>query len=188
MSAPLLTESAWLRAKSNAAGVYGSAAFSIALGLGALLAIPPAVLLADDGASTAVKVGVPVLTGAAVILIMLVAVLVFQVLVAPIRQRNELRLVLAEASPPKPPHVPLKLRNFRRRGQDLLRRLGPEGYTAGDQQAIERWTEETVDFLSEHGDAELATSFIEASGPQMHLIPSLEKRVAALDAMLAEMG
>jgi hypothetical protein len=184
---PNLDESAWQRAKTEAVGVYKSWAFGIALGFMELLAVPASVLLTNHSDDTAIKVAVPVLAGAIAILLAVLAVLAFEIVASPLRQRNELRSALRTMSTDPVP-VSLKLQNFRRRGQALLLGIGPTGYTVNDEKAVETWTEATIHFLSEHCDVALAGNFIEASQASPRFITSLENRIAALDVIVEALG
>jgi hypothetical protein len=103
---PDLEQTAWQRGRRDAAAVYGSATFGIAVALVELVAIPAAVLFTVGETSTQTQVAVPILSGALALVLAFLAVLAVQVAAAPFRQRNEART---------------RLRDFERRDPDNAR-------------------------------------------------------------------
>lgn len=188
MSDPNLTESAWQRAMTDAARIYPTTAFEVAATLmtiifGAIAAVVSA------GEDTTTQIAIPILGGAVALLTTFAVVFGFQLIAAPIRQRNELRQNWSRpaADSVQPVNVELSLRDFRRRGDDLLNSFR-RGYTTEDEETAERWTGETIQFLSQHCDPALAQSFIDASRGQTAFFPSFEARIAALNGIIANVG
>jgi hypothetical protein len=188
MTDPVLTESAWSRAKADTSAAYKSAEFNISLALLAVLAGGAAVVMTDGREDTATRTAGPILAGVAAIVLALIAVLAFQVAMTPFRQRDELRKRWSSSAPPSSHVVELKLRNLRRKGEDLLRALKAGSLGTNGQKAVETWTEETFAFMSEHCDPALATQFIDASRGTTPFIPSVAKRLHALDRVIESQG
>lgn len=177
-----MVESAWERAKISAGEIYRSAPFAISLAIAELLAVPLAVLFTFDSDEIAVQIAVPLLTGASAMALALLAVIGFQILAAPIRQRNELRAHWQTREKASATRIQLKLKNLRRQGEDLLQNISPAGYSEEDRTAVEDWTEETIAFLTENCEAKLVTGFIEASSGS-RFVPALEQRISSLEEL-----
>src|SRR6188474_241043 len=177
MAGPNLTESAWQRAKDDAAGVYKTATFGVVLAIMELLAIPAAVLATAGHEDTPTQVAVPILSGALALAFAFIVVLVVQIAAAPVRQRNELRQAWSrpEPEPVQPVNVEVSLSDFRRRGEDLINSVRG-GHNMEDEEAAESWTREAVQFLSKHCDTAAAREFIDASQGEEHFVPSVEAR------------
>jgi len=190
MADPDLTESAWQRALSAARRVYPSTEFEVAAALMTIIAgAIAAVASADKG--TTIQIAIPVLGGAVALLMTFAVVLAFQLVAAPIRQRNELRAAWSrpEPEPAQPVNVGVALSDLRRRGKDLINGFSFRGgYNAEDEEAVESWTRETVQFLSERCDPASAKQFIDASRGEEHFVPSVEARVRALDLIIVGLG
>jgi len=160
-----LKESAWDRAKADAEGVYRTPWFGLAVAIVELLAIPTAVLFTAGGdTSTATQIAVPILSGAVALVIVFLSVLVIQLAVAPVRQRNELRREWPSPLRRTPLSAEIALRNLVRTGDDMADSMSQGmGYTTDDEEAAQNWTNEVVQALSE-GEAEAAArDFIAAS-------------------------
>lgn len=181
MAHPDLHESAWHRAKRDAASVYRSAPFALGLALLGLLAAAVAGLENPASSDAETRVLLPLGFGVGALTVGSVAVLVFEVAAAPLRQRDELRRAWVSPDPIDPE---LAARNLRRRGRDLLAGLGTPGFTL-DGDAVETWTAEVVELLGAHGDREQAEHFLDASAGERGLVSALESRLAALDEIVA---
>jgi hypothetical protein len=184
MADPNLTESAWQRAKVDAAGVYRTTTFQ--LGGALVTAIFSALtLIAQEGQPTTTQVAVPILAAAVAILLSVVVVLVCQLAAAPVRQRNELR---SAWSVPKieTVNVDLTLRNAHLKGSDLAARFKRQtGFYSKDTKRVEDWTEEVVHLLAGNVPDEDARKFIEASKQTQHrLADRLQARLNALRAII----
>lgn len=185
-----LHESAWTRAKRDAGGVYRSAVFGLALSLVAVIAGATTVLVTDDpDASTAAKLAAPILVGAAAMALTILAVLVFEMLAAPLRQRNDLRRDWPEGPTEKVVNVPLELANFARRAEDLAHKILEQHHylEPGDQATGDALGEEVFRFLSEHAP-EHADRFNEAGRENSALIGKLNSRAEELRKIAAEVG
>jgi hypothetical protein len=187
MNALNLTESAWQRAKRDAANAYRTPTFGLALALAELLAVPAAVLTTAGNDDTATQVAVPVLSGAVAIVLAVVVVLAMQLLAAPVRQRDELRRRWSrvEQDVDRPASVELTLRDERRKCDDLLAALSSKvDCSSEDRLAAEEWTSGMIDFLTEHVDADAARQFIEAARNVDGTASQLQARAQVLDRII----
>lgn len=187
MADPNLTESAWQRAKVDAAGVYRTTTFQ--LGGALLTAIFSALaLIAQEGQPTTTQVAVPILAAAVAILLSVVVVLACQLAAAPVRQRNELREAW-QAPAIETMNMDLSLRNAHRKGMDLAAHLqSGRGYTSNDTKRVERWTEDVVQLLADGVPSEDARAFLAAGGPGPSLINRLRARLTALQSIIDGLG
>jgi hypothetical protein len=156
-------ESAWERAKTDAASVYRSSAFGIAVTLVELVSIPVAVLF-TVGADTALQtqLAVPVLSGAVALVLAVVGVFAVQLAAAPVRQRNELRHGWTTAPAEDRPDVEMTLRNYIRRGDAVQERF-VSGYSSSDVRVADEWAEEVSQFLVRYCSPEAARAFLTAT-------------------------
>jgi len=184
---PSLDESAWKRAKDDAAGVYRSAAFSISTAGVSVLGGAVAAWLSFDQRAGEVAV-ISVVVGLTCIFCCLSAVLVFEAAATPLRQRNELRQAWSSASTLADGQVMVRLADFAREGDDLLCNCKAGGYTFQDESAVDSWTKEVVTFLAEQCDADLGKKFTLASRGTGPLVGRLEKRIDALDEIIGSLG
>lgn len=180
MANPDLFESAWRRAKRDAAGVYWSATFALSMFVLGLLAAAGAGLETPVHSDTETRVLVPLAFGLGSLVVGCLAVLAFEVAAAPLRQRDEQRRAWASPDPVDPE---LALRNLRRRGRGLLAELGTPDFSLDDT-AVETWTSEVTEILGASGSREQAERFVDASGAGRGLVPALESRLAALDGII----
>jgi hypothetical protein len=181
---PDLEQSAWKLAKANTAGVYRSAAFNISTALIFLLAGTIATAASSGGESKEVAT-VGLLAGLAGLICCVAAVLIFQVAAAPLRQRDELRQAWRRLGRPEVPPVPVALTDFSRRADDLLRKCKAAGFTTNDEETLETWTREVVLFLSRYCNQHSAQAFALASRHSGSFFVRLEKRLAALEEIIA---
>jgi hypothetical protein len=189
MADPNLTESAWQRAKEDAAGVYRTTTFQLGGALVTTIFSALALFAQEGQPGATTQVAVTILAAAVAMLLSVVVVLVCQLAAAPVRQRNELRQNWnrPDPNPIQPVNVGLSLRDFRRQGDDLLKSLRG-GYITEDEETAERWTRETIQFLSQHCDPALAQTFIDASRGETNFLPSLQARISALDGIIDNVG
>ena len=185
MADPNLTESAWQRAKVDAAGVYQSTTFQ--LGGALLTAIFSALaLIAQEGQPTTTQVAVPILAAAVAILLSVVIVFACQLAAAPVRQRNALREAW-ETPEIETVNVDLSLRNAHRKGDDLANQLESQrGLYSGDPRRVEDWTEEVAHLLAGNVPDEEARKFLEAATTKQGagLVPRLRARLKALQQII----
>jgi hypothetical protein len=139
-----------------------------------------------------VRIAVPILGGAVALLMTFVVVLVFELVAAPIRQRNELR----EAWEPSPAietvNVDLTLRNAHRRGNELAQRLEQRlsikrGIGADERKEAEAWTEEIVALLATHAPESMEQRCIAAGSDEPRLVARLRSRVDTLLELIDEL-
>jgi len=183
-----LRQSAWDLAKANVGRVYASAPFSISTALVTVIAGGIAAILSFGREPIEVAV-IAVVVGAVAILLCLLSVFIFQVSVAALRQRNELRACLETVERLDPAQISARLSDFARRADDLLADCKANGgYTREHQAQGEAWTREVVEFLSAHCATERALAFAAASRDAGPFIPRLRKRIAVLDTIIGSVS
>lgn len=180
-----LNESAWQRAKRDAEGIYRTTTFGVALAIMELLAVPVAVLATVNHHDTATQVTVPILSGALALALAFGVILVVQLAIAPVRQRDELRRNWVQSEPVKPVNIELTLRNERRKANGFYSvHNGAMVTTTEDQKGAEEWTNRVVDLLSEYVDADAAREFIEAPKNLTGLRRQLQAQTRVLDQII----
>lgn len=186
MADPNLTESAWKRAKVDAAGIYNTTTFQ--LGGALLTAIFSALaLIAQEGQPATTQIAVPILAAAVAILLSVVVVFAFQLAAAPIRQRNELRDSWSE--PTRPVNVELTLRDAYRKGNDLAKELeAREGHTRRDKELSKNWADAVVPLLAGNVPDQGTRDFLAAGGAESSFVRQLRQQVTALEKIIDEMG
>ncbi len=185
MSGLDLEESAWHLAKANAGGVLASASFNLATGSASAMTAAIVGWLSYGG--EALKVGLlSAAAGIGVYLLCFSAVIVFQWVAAPVRQRNELRRAFRNGDRLGSGEIAARISDYRRRGEDLLQGCKASGgYTAGQEEEVGRWTGEVAVFLAScFPDGRAAIDFSRASQGTMPLVGRLENRIAALDGLV----
>ena len=189
MAHPDLTESAWHRARENAARIYPSTEFEVAASL-ITIVVGAVAAVVSAGSNATTQIAVPVIGGALALAVSFTAVFLAQLIAAPKRQRDELRAAWNPGEPIKPIDIGLVLRNERRKAAGFYRvQNGAMVTTKEDQRGAEEWTNRIVDLLSEHVDADAAREFIEAPrGVQGGLGHQLQAHVGALDRIIARIG
>jgi hypothetical protein len=186
MAEPNLTESAWQRAKDDAAGVYPTTAFQMGGALVTLIFGAIAAVASADG-STSVQIAVPVLGGSVALGMTFLAVLACQLVAAPIRQRNALRE--AWTAPEVQNGIGVKLWNAYRKGKDLEERLDdePAHNSSYDREQVEQWSEETAALLAEAVPAEIGQTFF-AAGQYTDHSGRIQERTNALKKIIEDLG
>jgi regulator of RNase E activity RraB len=184
---PNLSESTWQRAKRDAEGVYKSPSFWVVVTIVGLLAVGFSVLATAGESDTTNHVVVPILSGVIALAIVFLIVLMAQVAAAPVRQRNDLRRNWSHSEPVQQINVGLTLSDFRRRGDDLLKSFR-HGFDSEDEEAMEQWTADAIQFLSLHCDTALARKFIDASQAETKFLDKLEARLTALGTIIDAAG
>lgn len=182
MADPSLTESAWQRAKDDAAGVYKTATFGVALAIMELLAIPAGVLATAGHEDTTRQVVVPILSGALALAFAFIVILVVQIAAAPVRQRNELRK--AWKAPKAQTGVVVKLWNAYRKGCDLSARMDERLPEERDWKAAEAWAEETADLLAGNVPETATRGFFEAGWYETDLVRQIDDRTGELKKLI----
>lgn len=190
MADPDLNESAWQRAKDDAWAVVKAPIFGIGGAIVALL-FGAAALIASEGQPVATQAATSIFFGVLSVGITLVFIFLVQLAAAPVRQRNALRQAWNRPEPEpesvQPVNVALSLSDLRRKGEDL-RISFRNGHDAEGEEAVEIWTREAIQFLSQHCDAAAAKEFIDASRYEELFIPALEARINALDRIISKLG
>jgi len=188
MTEPNLTESAWRRAKEDAAGVYRTTTFQ--LGGALLVAIFSALaLIAQEGQPTTTQVAVPILAAAVAILLSVVVVLICQLAAAPVRQRNELRNSWKTHEVPEIVEVnlDLTLRDLHRKGTELSHRFS-EGIGRPGEVEIEQWADEVVAVLSQHAPEDVAREFLSTGASDRGAIRRIRSRLDMLQRIIDQLG
>jgi hypothetical protein len=187
MADPNLTESAWQRAKVDAAGVYRTTTFQLG---GALLTaiFSSLALIAQEGQPTTTQVAVPVLAAAVAILLSVIVVLVCQLAAAPVRQRNELRAAW-ETPVIETVNVDLTLRDAYRKGNDLAKFLEQrQGYSRGHREEAQNWADNVVALLAGNVPDEAARDFLATGGGESSFVRQLRQQVTALQTIINGLG
>ncbi|MBK5220953.1 MAG: hypothetical protein JJE35_14415 [Thermoleophilia bacterium] len=186
MADPNLTESAWQRAKVDAAGVYRTTTFQ--LGGALLTAIFSALaLIAQEGQPTTTQVAVTILAAAVASLLSVVVVFACQLAAAPVRQRNELRNSWPE--PIKTVNVDLTLRDAYRKGNDLAKELeGKQGYSRHDRELAKDWADGAVPLLAGNVPDQATREFMAAGGGESSFVRQLRQQVTALQKIINDLG
>jgi hypothetical protein len=186
MADPDLTESAWQRAKVDAAGVYRTTTFQLG---GALLAaiFSALALIAQEGQATTTQGAVLVLAAAVAILLSVVVVLVCQLAAAPVRQRNALRAAW-ETPEIETVNVGLSLRNLHRKGTELVHRYSGLGTGKPEEEEIEQWADGVVAFLAKQIPDDSTKAFLAAGESEPGAVRRLSARLQALQQIIDGQG
>lgn len=185
MADPDLNESAWRRAKNDAAGVYPTTAFQIGGALMTLIVGAIAAVASAHG-NTSIQIAVPVLGGAVALGMTFLAVLAFQLVAAPIRQRNELRGVWSV--PETQTGIAVRLWNAYRKGCDLSQRMDGKLPAEQDWQAGETWAEETAELMAGNVPEEIAREFFSAGTYEDDLARQIDARTSELSQIIHNLG
>jgi hypothetical protein len=188
MADPNLTEGAWQRAARTSAHLYKTTAFGVAATLMTII-FGSVAAVASAGHDTTTQIAAPILGGALALALTFAVLFVVQLGAAPVRQRNELRA--AWDSPPiKTVKVGLTLRDFHRKGTELLHRFGSMQYGIGRPELEEtvEWADGVVAFLSEHAPEESTKAFIAAGQGAPQPLTQLEIRLGVLQGIIDEVG
>jgi hypothetical protein len=179
---PNLNESAWQRAKVEAAGVYRTTTFQLG---GTLLAaiFSALALIAQEGQPITTQGAILVLAAAVAIILSVVIVFACQLAAAPVRQRTELRQAW-HAPEVKTVNVRLTLRNLHRKGGELTRRGTSMGISRRDEMKMEEWADGVVDFLVAHIPEDLAQTFIVAGVSEAGAGRRLQAQLKALQQII----
>jgi hypothetical protein len=116
-------------------------------------------------------------------------VLAFQLVAAPIRQRNTLRENWSSPMD-QSTDIRLKLWNAYRKGTDLEQRLDdePAGNVSYDRQQVEAWSEETAALLAEGVPADAGQEFFAAGEYVSELSALVAERTNALKKIIDGLG
>jgi hypothetical protein len=144
--------------------------------------------VASAGEDTTMQVAVPILGGAVALLMTFAVVLAFELVAAPVRQRNELRRAWTVPEI-KTVNVGLTLRNAHRRGNELAQLLeARQGIGGGHREEIDAWVEEVVALLAAHLPDEAGQQFIAAGQNEAGPVRRLRVRVSVLQQIINELG
>jgi hypothetical protein len=186
MAEPNLTESAWQKAKEDAAGIYRTTTFQLG---GALLAaiFSALAVIAQEGQPASTQAAVLVLAAAVAILLSVVVVLVCQLAAAPVRQRNLLRESWSE--PKKIVNVDLTLRDAYRKGNELAKRLEQRtAWTRTDRSESEDWIDSVVPLLAGNVPDDATREFLATGGGESSFVRRLRQQVTALQNIIDGLG
>jgi hypothetical protein len=187
MADPNLTESAWQRAKVDAAGVYRDTNFQ--LGGALVTAIFSALaLIAQEGQPTTTQVAVPILAAAVAILLSVVIVFVCQLAAAPVRQRDALRAAW-ETPVIETVNVDLTLRDAYRKGNDLAKFLEQrDRHPRGHREEAQDWADNVVTLLAGNVPDDDARNFLATGGGESSFVRQLRQQVTALQKIIDGLG
>jgi hypothetical protein len=187
MAKPNQHEGAWRRAKTDAGVVYGSTAFQVGSSLVTIGATAAAVAtVAGSSEPVQTQIAVPILAAVIAVMVCFLAVFAVQLVVAPIRQRDELREAGA-SSDVHPVNPKIALRNQLRKGDEMAKTFRRNrGYTSADTAKAEEWTERVVELLAAHASEREASEFIDASRDEANFVHQMEIKVAKLDEIINE--
>lgn len=186
MADPDLNESAWQRAIASARGVYPSTEFEVAAALMTIIAGSIAAVASASG-DTTTQIAIPILGGAVALLMTFVVVLAFELVAAPIRQRNDLRRAWSVPEV-KTVNIGLTLRNLHRKGGELTHRGTSMGISRRDEMKMEEWADGVVDFLVAHVPEDLAQAFIAAGAAEAAAGRRLQAQLNALQQIIDDLG
>ncbi len=147
--------------------------------------------VASASGDTTTQIAIPILGGAVALLMTFTVVLVFELVAAPLRQRNELRRAWEPAPAIETVNVDLTLRNAHRRGNELAQRFeqriaNKRGIGVDDREEAEAWTEEVVALLAAHVPESMGQRFIAAGSDEPKLVARLRRRVDTLQGLINE--
>jgi hypothetical protein len=184
---PDLNESAWRRATAMAAGVYPTTTFQVAAALISIIFGSIAAAAASE-ANTTTQVACPVLGGATGLLMAFAVVFGAQLIAAPIRQRDELRLA-QQAPKAETVSVDLTLRNAHRKGNELAKTLErSQGTTTSERYNAEQWTDEVVALMAGKAPDTATRDFLTAGQAETDPVRRLRMHVDALQRIIVEFG
>jgi hypothetical protein len=144
-----------------------------------------AAVVSADG-STSIQIAIPVLGGAVALGMTFLAVLAFQLVAAPVRQRNELRE--AWKAPVTQTGIVVKLWNAYRKGCDLSARMEEKLPQERDWKAAEAWAEETAALLAGNVPEEATREFFEAGSYETDLVRQIDDRTGELKKLIENLG
>lgn len=183
MAEPDLNESALQRALTAARRVYPSTEFEVAAALMTIIAGAISAVAAADGNTTA-QIAIPILGGAVALLMTFMVVFLFELVAAPVRQRNELRQAWTVPEI-ETVNVDLTLRNAHRKGNELAQFLeARRGVAQGHREEIDAWVEEVVALLAAHLPDDASQQFIAAGQNEAGPVRRLRFRVRALQKII----
>jgi hypothetical protein len=190
MAEPDLTESAWQRAKIDAADIYRTTTFQFG---GAMLNtfFSALALIAQEGQPIAIQVAFLAMAAAMGILLPFFVVFVFQLGAAPVRRRQALR----------------EERGSTRKEAFDLNRMLLEAYRCGDELAllleqrlalkqrsepkdqaeVETWTGVVVAMLAAHAPESAGLQFIATGKGEPNLVARLRLRIDCLHELISEL-
>jgi hypothetical protein len=186
MADPDLTESAWQKAKNDAWGAIKTPTFGIGAAIVGLL-FAAAALIASEGQPASTQAGATVLCGAASIGITLVFILLFQLVAAPVRQRDALRAAW-ETPEIETVNVGLSLRNLHRKGTELVHRYSGLGTGKPEEEEIEQWADGVVAFLAKQIPDDSTKAFLAAGESEPGAVRRLSARLQALQQIIDGLG
>lgn len=144
--------------------------------------------VASASGDTTTQIAVPILGGAVALLMTFTVVLVFELVAAPIRQRNELRRAWEPSPAIETVNVGLTLRNLHRKGNELAQFLeARQGVARGHRDEIDAWVEEVVVLLAAHLPEEAGQQFIAAGQNEAGPVRRLRFRVRALQQIIDDL-
>lgn len=186
-ASPDLHESAWAKATADTRAAWLSWEFLIGSAVIGILGAGAGVLLSSGSASSTDQAAVVVVVPLGVLVGLLLAVFGFQLLAAPVRQRDALRRAWPLRGNPSSAETEARLSSLSRRGHDLARKVEREGsHSPGDVAALEKWTGAVEKVLIEAGEPSLSMRYSLSSRGDKQFLQILRKRLAALDELTCD--
>jgi hypothetical protein len=187
MADPNLTESAWQRAKQDAARIYPSTEFEVAAALMTIIAGAIAAVAAA-GENITTQIAAPIIGGALALLVTFGVAWFVQLAAAPVRQRNELRDAWSVPEI-ETVNVDLALRDAFRKGNDLAKFLEQrQAYSRGNREEAQDWADDVVALLAGNVPDEAARDFLATGGGESSFVRQLRQQVTALQKIIDGLG
>jgi hypothetical protein len=187
MTDPNLRESAWQRAKVDAARIYPTTEFGVAATLMTII-FGAGAAVASTGDNTTTQIAVPIIGGALALSLTFLVLFFIQLAAAPVRQRNELRANWS-VQPIQAVNIDLTLRDVYRKGNDLAKFLEQrEGYSRGHREEAQDWADSVVALLAGNVPDEAARDFLATGGGESNFVRQLRQQVAALQKIIDGLG
>lgn len=185
MADPNLTESAWQKAKQDAARIYPTTEFGVAATLMTII-FGAVAAVASTGENTTTQIAVPIIGGTLALALTFAVLFAVQLAAAPVRQRNELR-TRWETPAIETVNVELSLRNIQRKGDELATRLEvKEGHTTAERKETEAWADDVVSLMSGRVPDEATRKFLATGEEETGIVRRLRTRVATLWVIIDE--
>jgi hypothetical protein len=182
---PNLTEGAWDRAVRAASGNYRTTAFGVTTTLATIILGAVAAVLAAGKTVTA-QIAVPIIGGAVAVALCFGLLFLFELIVAPVRQRDELRRSWSTGSEDVV-NVEVELRNLYRKGDEQMVRFDARtGHTRSQGKAAEEWADQVVTLMTGRLPEDKIRRFLAAGNGVPGSGRRLREQLDSLRSIIAE--
>lgn len=144
-------------------------------------------LIASEGQPIMTQVGASVFFGVLSIGVTLSFIFLAQLVSAPVRQRNALRLAW-QAPEIETVNVGLTLRDLLRKGNELVHRPGGLGIGRSEEEEIGQWTDSVAAFLAKQVPDQSTQAFLAAGESEPRAVRRLSARLQALQQIVEGLG